>query len=91
MAKPNECYDMVIVESFELATTSGHRGKVSLRPIAGQVFDQRLLLEGPRAMVDTSRYKVGTRFRVKAKLTDRLGGGEFLYMHHSWPFPVVGE
>ncbi len=34
-------------------------------------------------------YPVGTRFKVKVKLTDREGGGEFLYSHHSWKFDVL--
>ncbi|SPU42441.1 hypothetical protein [Brevundimonas diminuta] len=40
-------------------------------------------------MSDTSRYKVGTIFRIKAKLTDREGGGKFLYSSWRWPFDVV--
>lgn len=89
MAKPEETYHYVILESFELESTSGHRGSVELRPIADQIFGTHLLSESPRKMVDTSVYPLGTKFRIKAKLTDREGGGEFLYSHWSWPFEVI--
>jgi hypothetical protein len=91
MAKPFEAYHYVIVESFWMANNSGHRGNVHVRPIPGQIFEPKYLLEGPKEMVDTSRYPIGTRFRVRAKLTDRKGKGEFLWMHHTWPFPVVHQ
>ena len=31
-------------------------------------------------------YPVGTKFRIKAKLTDREDGGEFLYSYFGWKF-----
>ncbi len=88
MVKHKETYHSVVVESFYIGSTAGHRGKVHLRPIDGQPFEQSVLLEGPRAMVDLGKYPVGTKFRVRAKLTDRQNGGEFLYMHWSWPHEV---
>jgi hypothetical protein len=91
MAKPEESYHLVVVESVILKNSSGHRGKVHLRPIEGQPFKQSVLLEGPKAMIDVSRYPVGTKFRVRAKLTDRENGGEFLYMHWSWPYEVIDQ
>jgi hypothetical protein len=33
-----------------------------------------------------TQYKVGTLFRVRAKLTDRQGGGEFLYSYSDGPW-----
>ena len=30
-------------------------------------------------MTDEAKYKVGTKFKLLAKLTDREGGGEYLY------------
>jgi hypothetical protein len=89
MAKPNEPYHYVVLESFIPTSSSGHRGKVELRPVPGQIFGTHLLSESPRAMVDTSVYLPGTKFRIKAKLTDREGGGEFLYSHWSWQFEVI--
>ena len=33
-------------------------------------------------------YPVGTKFRIKAKLTDKEEGGEFLYSYFEWKFEV---
>jgi len=30
-------------------------------------------------MTDIAKYKIGTKFKVLAKLTDRQDGGEYLY------------
>ena len=34
-------------------------------------------------------HPVGTRFRLRVKLTDRQSGGEFLYSYFGWPVEVV--
>jgi hypothetical protein len=34
-------------------------------------------------------HPIGTKFRVRAKLTDREGGGEFLHAPYRWPYVVV--
>lgn len=36
-------------------------------------------------------HPVGTRFRIKAKVTDREGGTDFLYTHYKWPYQVVSS
>jgi hypothetical protein len=33
---------------------------------------------------------VGTRFRLRVKLTDREGGDEFLYSYHGWKVDILG-
>lgn len=34
-------------------------------------------------------YPVGTKFKIRAKLTDREGGGDYLYSHFKWPVEVL--
>lgn len=34
-------------------------------------------------------YPVGTRFRIRAKLTDKEGGRDFLYTHFRWKYEVI--
>lgn len=91
MAKRKEPYQYVIVESYEPASTAGLHGSVHIRPIDGQCFPTHLRVECSLDLVDTARYPVGTRFKIRAKLTDRLGGGEFLYSYFGWPPEVIGR
>jgi hypothetical protein len=79
----------VNVESFKPASTAGLHGSVHIRPCPDQGFDTRLMVRCSRELVDTSRYPLGTRFRIRAKLTDREGGGEFLSSWHGWAFEVL--
>lgn len=72
-------YRYVLVESFEPANTSGKHGLVHVRPVNGQVFSQTLFVSCSRKLTDTSIYPLGTKFKLLAKLTDREGGGEYLY------------
>jgi hypothetical protein len=89
MAKPNEPYRYVIVESYYPASTSGLHGPIHIRPIAEQPFPTHLHVECSKDLVDPNKFPVGTRFRVRAKLTDREGGGQFLYSYFGWPVAVI--
>ncbi|MDW9984802.1 hypothetical protein GOC13_22880 [Sinorhizobium meliloti] len=89
MAKVNEPYRYIEVESY-LQRGSGLHGEVHIRPVAGGPYPVNIRVECPREMRDTKRYKLGTKFRLKVKLTDREGGNDFLYSHHSWPYTVLG-
>lgn len=89
MAKPLESYHWIVVESFNGPRGGGYSKEVHIRPVQGEMFPSTLRVEGPRAMI--RNYPVGTRFRVKVKLTDRQGGGDFLYSHHSWEFEVLKD
>ena len=91
MAKPNEKYQLVDVESYVADDTSGLHGAIHIRPVAGGMFPDGIRVECPREMRDPLLYSIGTVFRIRAKLTDRKGGGEFLYSHHSWPFSVISR
>lgn len=87
MAKPLETYHWIIAESFRGPPGGGYSPKIHVRPVAGEMFSQNLRVEGPRDMIRD--YPVGTRFRVKVKLTDREGKGEYLYSHHTWDYEVL--
>lgn len=80
-------YQYIIVESYHI-TGSGLRGPIHIRPLAGQ---EPFL---PTMHVECSRdlsydYPVGTRFRRKAKVTDREGGTPFIYSHYKWAYEVI--
>lgn len=90
MAKRNQSYRYCIVESYYPACTAGLHGPVHIRPIAGQPFPTYLHVECSKELSNTDRYQVGTRFRIRAKLTDRHGSGDFVYSYFGWPFDVVG-
>jgi hypothetical protein len=87
MAKKDEPYAWIVVESFYPTNTSGLHGPVHIRPIEGQGYPTSLFVECSKALVRD--YPVGTRFRIKAKLTDREGGGEFLYSYFGWKYDVI--
>jgi hypothetical protein len=90
MAQDNEYRD-VIVESFEPSDRSGRHGAVHVRPMAGQGFDIQLFVECSKKLMDRALYPVGTKFKLRVKLTDRQGGGEFLCSHYSWKAEVLGD
>lgn len=78
-------YEHVIVESYVPDRTTGLHGRVHIRPVAGQGYETTMHVECSKSL--SRDYPVGTRFRIRAKVTDREGGGEFLYS--SWRWPVV--
>lgn len=87
MAKHDEPYQTVLVESFVASRTSGLHGAVHVRPCPGQGLPTNLHIECSKRL--TRDYPVGTVFRIRAKLTDREGSGEFLYSYHGWRVDVV--
>lgn len=86
MAK-SEPYQMVVVESFRPDSTSGVHGDVHIRPVAGQGLPTTLHVECSKKL--SNNYPVGTKFRIRAKLTDREGDGEYLYSYFGWPVDVL--
>lgn len=91
MAKPEEPYQYVVVESYLPNRRSGLHGLVHIRPIRGQGFPVTMHVECSKELSDTGRYPLGTRFRLRAKLTDLKGGGEFLYSSWRWKYEVLGQ
>ena len=80
-------YQYVIVESFCPFSTAGRHGPVHIRPVRGQGLEHTLFVECSKRLSED--YPVGTMFKIRAKLTDRKHGGEFLYSYHGWAAPKV--
>jgi hypothetical protein len=89
MAKPNETYHDVIVESYKPSNTSGLHGEVHIRPIKGEQFPQDTHVSCSKKLSNTSVYPLGTKFKIQAKLTDRENGKPYLFSYRTWPFTVV--
>lgn len=88
VAQDND-YEAVEVESYLPASTNGLHGKVHVRPVEGGKYPASLHVECSK---DLSRHHpVGSRFRIRAKLTDRAGAGEYLYSSWRWPYEVLFE
>lgn len=88
MAQLNE-YEMVLVESFVAENTSGKHGKIHIRPVAGNKYPTDLQVACSKSLSDPKRFPVGSKFLLQAKLTDREGGGKYLYSHPRWKYEVV--
>lgn len=89
MAKHDEPYVSVIVESYIPKSRSGLHGRVHIGPVAGGAFAPELAVECSKTL--TADYPVGTRFRLRAKLTDREGGGQYLYSSWRWSVEVISN
>ena len=87
MAKHDEPYQLLLVETYLPSSASGLHGAVHVRPCPDQGFPTNLHVECSKTL--TRDYPVGTIFRIRAKLTDREGGGAFLYSYHGWRAEVV--
>jgi len=88
MGKPEERYYTVVVETYR-ESGSGLHGDIHVRTVPDEQFPQSLRVRFPRKV--RYAYPVGTRFRVRAKLTDREGGSTFLHTNHAWPFEVLDK
>ncbi len=87
MAQDNP-YVSLVVESYVPKESSGLHGSVHIRPVAGGPYPTSLHVECSKKL--SKDYPVGTKFRIRAKLTDREGGGEYLYSYYRWKYEVLG-
>jgi hypothetical protein len=87
MARKNESYSWVVVESFRPSSTAGLHGDIHVRPVPGQGLDTDMFVECSKELVNN--YEVGTRFRIKAKITDKEGSRPFLYSYFGWFYEVL--
>jgi hypothetical protein len=81
-------YRDIVIETYE------NRGepaaeRIRARPLPGQGFAATMKVECSSKM--RKGYPVGTKFRIRAKQTDRDGGTPFLYCHYSWPYDVLSD
>jgi len=84
MAKPEEPYRQLKVESFIPERSSGRKGKVHIRPLPGQWADSSLAVECAKKLSNTKIYPLGSQFEICAKLTDREDGGAYIYSYFGW-------
>ena len=83
MARDPYAYREVAV----LVVRDARTGVVAVRPMPGQAFAPTLRVHCSRRLREG--YPEGTCFKVNAKLTDRLGGPPYLYVHHGDPVAVM--
>ena len=83
MARDIYAYRQVAVHSVQ------REGGVEIHPVPGQAFSPALAVQCSRKMSDTSLYPLGTCFLLDAKLTDRLGGTQYLYAWHGDDIKVL--
>lgn len=89
MALRKSKYHYIIVESYFPSSTAGLHGPIHVRPVKGQPVPAYLHVECSKDLVNPDEYPVRTKFWIKAKLTDRVGSGEFLYSYFGWPVVVL--
>jgi hypothetical protein len=85
MARDPWAYREVAVESVLDART----GALRIRPVAGQAYATSMRVQCSRTLRDPDLYPAGTRFLIRAKLTDRMGGAPYLYAHHGDPVKLL--
>lgn len=80
-------YDYIIVESFIPTDMTGRHGLVHIRPISGQEpFMTSLFVECSKEL--SNDYPVGTKFRIRAKITEREGT-PFIFSSYAWAYEVI--
>jgi hypothetical protein len=88
MGMPDEPYVWLIVETYR-ERGSGLHGDIHVRPIPGQVVPPSYRVRFPKA--PRRAYKLGQRFRVPAKITDKEGGNKFVHTNHAWDYVVIKD
>ena len=83
MARDIYAYRQVAVHSV------AREGKVEIHPVPGQAFSPALPVQCSRRMSDVELYPLGTCFLLDAKLTDRMGGMQYLYAWHGDEIKVL--
>lgn len=89
-------------KSFRLKSSAGHRSDIQLSLVKPQVLPAEIRLECDSRPVDPFdlltecnqeyffNYPLGTKFLLKATLTDRNGGTPFFYSYYGWkPIKIV--
>lgn len=81
-------YSYIIVESYKPKNTSGLHGEIHIKPIAGQEpFTEDIHVSCSKRL--SEEFPVGTKFRIKVKLTKRKNGKAYAFSYRTWPFEVV--
>lgn len=81
-------YAYIIVESYIPKVNRGYHGEVHIKPIAGQEpFTEEMHVRCSKEL--STEFPVGTRFKIKAKITSKEGGKPFAHSHYTWPYEVL--
>lgn len=81
-------YDYIIVESYVPEVNRGYHGEVHIKPVAGQEpYTEDMHVACSKVL--SENYPIGTKFKIRAKITSNEGGKLFLYSHYSWPYEVL--
>lgn len=86
MARDPWAYRDVAVESV----LDPRSGRLRIKPVAGQAYATSMRVQCSRRLLDADAYPAGTRFLIRAKLTDR-GGAPFLYAWHGDEVKVLNK
>jgi hypothetical protein len=86
MARDPWAYRHVAVESVH----DPRSGRLRIKPVAGQAYATSMRVQCSRRLLDADVYPAGTRFLIRAKLTDR-GGAPFLYAWHGDEIKVLSK
>lgn len=98
----NQNYHELWFESFELEKVSGHKSPKQLRLLNNKTIPSEIEFECEKKnispfilLTECSKsllfnYPIGTKFKLKAKLTDRENEGLFLYSYFGWkPLEII--
>jgi len=81
-------YRKVIIETYWGETTHASGG-LRARPLPGQGHDASMNVECSTKM--RNAHPVGTKFLVSARLKNKEGGPNFLYVHYNHDYQVVSD
>lgn len=80
-------YDYIIVESFIPSDLTGRHGPVHIRALEGQEpYTSDLFVQCSKSL--SENYEVGTRFKIRAKITNREGT-PYISSHYTWDYEVL--
>ena len=85
---PKDDYEEYLVETYE-SDGEPSNATVRVRPIGGQGLPINLRVRCSRDF--RTEFKIGTIFKIRAKLTDREGGSPFLHSPYTWPYEVLSS
>ncbi len=79
-------YRQVAIQTYRSSGETSSKA-IRARPIEGQGLSASMHVECSSKM--RTQHPVGTVFVVRAKITSRDGGPEFVYTSWQWPFKIV--
>lgn len=83
MAKPTEPTVQIVIETIL------EGGSIRARPVASEGYPPSTRVRCSKAMRYSRR--VGSKFRIYAKLSDREGGRDFLTSWHGWDYETLPD